>query len=286
MQFSQFRFASVHKKYLIVEGDVPNTCGYEYPGDGNSFLAYCFYDTVKGLSCFVLGTTIFADQKLTFVSETPEDSLVTLDGCDLAERECTPLRSDVFDLSRFSYIEAEAEKRDPSPKTVEKILLSRLCGICIHHHGRNGWRTCPAFSTKIPDEIWNAEADPKVPCSEGIGFVQKEPQLFLEVIDAASGKVVYRYEAVGDPLHPREIYESSDLGESILAAFKDMMDDWYAHVSEPMKELLHCKTSDGAFVAELSAINVAMTINKQMGREVYRIIDEFPEYPDDECLRI
>ncbi|MDV0443430.1 hypothetical protein [Methanorbis rubei] len=285
MQFSQFRFASVHKKYLIVMGSVPNTCGHEYPKEGNSFLAYCFYDSAKGLSCFVLGTTIFADGNLTFLSNTPEDSLITLDGCELAERDCIPLRSDVFDLSGFSYIEAEAERCDPSPKTVEKIHLSRVCGICIHHNGRCGWRTCPAFLEHIPDEIWNAEADPKVPCGADIRFIPKERRLFLEIVDAASGKAVYRYEATGNPLCPTEICESSDLGGSILTAFQDMMRSWYSHVSEPMKEFLHCTAEDGAFVAELSAINVAMTINKQMGREVYRIIDEFPEYPSGECLR-
>ena len=56
------------------------------------------------------------------------------------------------------------------------------------------------------------------------------------------------------------------------------MDDWYSHLAEPTKEALHCTEHDGAFIRELSAINVVMTINKQTGREVYRIIDEFPEF--------
>jgi hypothetical protein len=57
-----------------------------------------------------------------------------------------------------------------------------------------------------------------------------------------------------------------------------MMDDWYSHLVEFTKEFLHCADDDGAFIRELAAINVVMTINKRIGREVYRIIDEFPEY--------
>ncbi len=280
MQFSQFRFASVHKQYLIFCGKVPEALENRYPGTANSFLTYCFYDHANGLSCFLLATTIFNEGNLTIVSDTPPDMPVILPADDLAEKDCTPVRRGVFDLSRYSFAEAEAEKLDPTQRSAEKIYLSRVCGVCLHHHGRSGWRTCPAFPEKIPDEIWNAETDPKVPCGARINFVPKNPRLFLEVFDAGSGRVVYRYEASGDPLCPVNVCESSDLGEPILAAFREMMTDWHTHVAEPVKELLHCTADDGAFIAELAAINVAMTINKQSGREVYRIIDEFPEYPN------
>ena len=90
--------------------------------------------------------------------------------------------------------------------------------------------------------------------------------------------MIFRYEGRGDPRCPEQVRESSDISASALATFQGMMDDWYSHLAEPTKEALHCTEHDGAFIRELSAINVVMTINKQTGREVYRIIDEFPEF--------
>ena len=276
MQFARFRFATLHKQYLLFDGPVPGQC--KPPASANSFLAYCYHDQTRGLTCLLLGTTHLADGSLAIITETPADDPVLLTADQLAEIPCTPIRRGVFDLSRFVWAEALADKIDPLPQENDTILLSRICGICVHHRGRHGWRTCPAFPDGIPAELWNAETDPKIPCGAGIGFVRKEPRLFLEVFDAASGKVLYRYEAKGNPLRPEQVRESSDVSASALAAFRNMMNDWHTHLADPVKELLHCTDSDGAFITELAAINVVMTINKQTGREVYRIIDEFPEY--------
>lgn len=276
MQFARFRFATLHKQYLLFDGPVPGQC--KPPASANSFLAYCYHDQTRGLTCLLLGTTHLADGSLAIITETPADDPVLLTADLLADIPCTPIRRGVFDLSRFVWAEALADKIDPLPQENDTILLSRICGICVHHRGRHGWRTCPAFPDGIPAELWNAETDPKIPCGAGIGFVRKEPRLFLEVFDAASGKVLYRYEAKGNPLRPEQVRESSDVSASALAAFRNMMNDWHTHLADPVKELLHCTDSDGAFITELAAINVVMTINKQTGREVYRIIDEFPEY--------
>lgn len=279
MQFARFRFATLHKQYLLFDGPVPG--GYNIPDrTTNSFLTYCYYDETKGLSCLLLATTTFADGVLTIVTKMPADTPFLLTADQIAELSCTPVRRGVFDFSCFSWAETLAEQIDPVPQENDIILLSRICGMCVHHLGRNGWRTCPAFPNGIPAELWNAETDPKIPCGAGVGFVQKEPRLFLEVFDAASGKVLYRYEAQGNPCCPENVRESSDFSASGFATFREMMNDWHAHLAEPMKELLHCADNDGAFIKELAAINVVMTINKQTGREVYRIIDEFPEYPE------
>ncbi|MDE2443750.1 MAG: hypothetical protein O0X49_05145 [Methanocorpusculum sp.] len=277
MQFARFRFATLHKQYLLFDGPVP---GHRNAPDSaaNSFLAYCYYDGTGGLTCLLLTRTLFADGNLTILTETPADAPALLTADLLAEIHCIPIRRGVFDFSRFAWAETLAEQIDPVPQKNDTILLSRICGVCVHHFGRSGWRTCPAFPNGIPAELWNAETDPKIPCGAGIGFVQKELRLFLEVFDAASGKVLYRYEAEGNPRCPEQVRESSDLSASALTTFRNMMDDWHAHLAEPMKELLHCTERDGAFIKELAAINVVMTINKQTGREVYRIIDEFPEY--------
>ncbi|MDR0980907.1 MAG: hypothetical protein LBL85_03905 [Methanocalculaceae archaeon] len=277
MQFARFRFATLHKQYLLFDGPVPGQ--HSTPATAaNSFLAYCYHDQTKGLPCLLLGTTRFADSSLTIITETPANDPVLLTEDLLAEIHCTPVRRGVFDLSRFIWAEALADRIDLISQENDTSLLSRICGVCVHHRGRSGWRTCPAIPDGIPAELWNAETDPKIPCGKEIGFVQKEPRLFLEVFDATSGKVIYRYEAEGDPRCPEHVRESSDISISALAAFRDMMEDWHTHLAEPVKELLHCADSDGAFIKELAAINVVMTINKQTGRELYRIIDEFPEY--------
>lgn len=277
MQFGQFRFATLHKQYLLFSGPVPDSCADRYECGYTDFLAYSYYEE-HGLSCILLATATLQNGTLGIVTDALEKPPVILRHDELRERTCIPLRRGIFDFSRYAYVEQLAEQRDPSPPSNEPVFLSRLCGVCRHHRGRSGWKTCDAFPGGIPPEVWNAETDPHLPCGAGIWFSPKEPRLFLEVFDARSGRVVYRYEADGDPFCPDSIQESSDLGAGILTTFQEMMQDWHAQTSEPMKQLLHCTGSDGAFIAELAAINVVMTVNRQAGREVYRIVDKFPEY--------
>ena len=279
MQFARFRFATLHKQYLLFDGRVPAPYPAAGLTDANSFLACCCYDPARGLICILLAETRINEGSITCLAPAPQDKPVILTGTQLAERTCTPVRRSALDTSPFAWAETAAETIDPSPQTNDTILLSRICGICTHHRGRNGWRSCPAFPDRIPDELWNAETDPKIPCGQGIGFVPKEPRLFLEIFDPVSGRVIYRYEADGDPRNPEHIRETSDYSPAALTTFQNMMHDWHTHLAGPVKEYLHCAEGDGAFITELSAINVAMTINRQEGREVYRIIDEFPEYP-------
>lgn len=281
MHFARFRFATLHKQYLLFDGTITRHCNTPHT-DANSFLAYCYYDKDKGLICLLLATTTFVGDRLNIVAETPKNTPIILNTDQISRRNCTPIRRDAYNLSRFvshfAWAESLAEQIDPIPQKNDIIHLSKICGVCIHHFGRNGWQTCPAFPNGIPSELWNAETDPKIPCGAGIRFVQKTPRLFLEVFDAISGKVLYRYEAEGNPHRPKNVQESSDFSAATLATFQDMLNNWHAHLARPVKELLHCTNNDGAFIKELAAINVVMTINKQAGQEVYRIIDEFPEY--------
>lgn len=248
MQFGQFRFATLHKQYLIFTGPVPTSCADRYGSGYTHFLAYSYYED-RGLSCILLATVVFQNETLSIVTDTPEKTPVIISPDELRERTCIPLRRGIFDLSRYAYAEQLAEQRDPSPISNKPVFLSRLCGVCKHHRGRSGWKTCDAFPGGIPPELWNAETDPQLPCSAGIRFSPKEPRLFLEVFDTSSGRVVYRYEADGDPINPDAVRKSSDLGASILTTFREMMQDWHAKTSEPTKQLLHCARSDGAFIA-------------------------------------
>ena len=277
MEFGSFRFATVHKQYLLFCGPAPQECGTSGP-NANGFLAYCWYEPPQGLVCLILAETVFENGDLTVVREMSRDAPVIVPADRLSAFSCTPIRRGVFDFSRFFWAEELADKADPVPPESSRVPLSRICGMCVHHFGRSGWQRCPAFPEGIPTELWNAETDPLVPCGNGLRFSEKKRRLFLEVFDAATGRVIFRYEGRGDPRCPELIRESSDISASALATFQGMMDDWYSHLAEPTKEALHCTEHDGAFIRELSAINVVMTINKQTGREVYRIIDEFPEF--------
>ena len=277
MEFGSFRFATVHKQYLLFCGPAPQECGTSGP-NANGFLAYCWYEPPQGLVCLILAETVFENGDLTVVREMSRDAPVIVPADRLSAFSCTPIRRGVFDFSRFFWAEELADKADPVPPESSRVPLSRICGLCVHHFGRSGWQRCPAFPEGIPTELWNAETDPLVPCGNGLRFSEKKRRLFLEVFDAATGRVIFRYEGRGDPRCPEQVRESSDISASALAAFQGMMDDWYSHLAEPTKEALHCTEHDGAFIRELSAINVVMTINKRTGREVYRIIDEFPEF--------
>lgn len=277
MEFGSFRFATVHKQYLLFCGPAPQECGTPGP-NANGFLAYCWYEPPQGLVCLILAETFFENGDLTVVREISRDAPVIVSADRLSACSSTPVRRGVFDFSRFAWAEELADKADPAPPENSRVPLSRICGMCVHHFGRFGWQRCPAFPEGIPTELWNAETDPLIPCGKGLRFSEKKRRLFLEVFDAATGRVIFRYEGRGDPRCPEQVRESSDISASALATFQGMMDDWYSHLAEPTKEALHCTEHDGAFIRELSAINVVMTINKQTGREVYRIIDEFPEF--------
>ncbi|HJK03693.1 MAG TPA: hypothetical protein O0Y09_00420 [Methanocorpusculum sp.] len=277
MEFGSFRFATVHKQYLLFCGPAPQECGTPGP-NANGFLAYCWYEPPQGLVCLILAETFFENGDLTVVREISRDAPVIVSADRLSACSSTPVRRGVFDFSRFSWAEELADKADPAPPESSRVPLSRICGMCVHHFGRSGWQRCPAFPEGIPTELWNAETDPLIPCGKGLRFSEKKRRLFLEVFDAATGRVIFRYEGRGDPRCPEQVRESSDISASALATFQGIMDDWYSHLAEPTKEALHCTEHDGAFIRELSAINVVMTINKQTGREVYRIIDEFPEF--------
>ena len=279
MKYREFRFDTLHKQYLYFPGEVPLPGQFnQQPSDG--FLAYCFSDENAELICLLLGTVRFRTNCITPVCTRPAAEPVCIPSSALAERTCMPLRRDAFDLSTYAWAETIADDRDPQPKSDRPVPLSKICGVCTHHHGRFGWQTCDAFPEHIPVDIWNAELLPLVPCRENIGFCAKPPRLFIEAFDAASGRVIYRYSAEGDPLHPQKIQETSDLSDASLQTFRRMMQDWRAHLPDQMKEVLHCRDEDGAFAAELSVINVVMTINRMTGRDVYRIIDEFPDYPE------
>ncbi len=279
MKYREFRFDTLHKQYLYFPGEVPLP-SYTGPEPSDGFLAYCFSDQDAGLSCILLGTVRFQNNRITPVHTRSEAEPVLIPSSALEERTCIPLRKDAFDLNSYAWAEKLADDRDPVPKSDRPVPLSKICGVCIHHHGRFGWQQCDAFPEKIPADIWNAELIPPVPCRESIGFCAKPPRLLIEAFDAATGRVVYRYSAEDDPLHPQKIQETSDLGDASLETFRRMMQDWQTHLPDQMKEVLHCRDEDGAFAAELAVINVVMTINRMTGRDVYRIIDEFPDYPE------
>ena len=94
MEFGSFRFATVHKQYLLFCGPAPQECGTSGP-NANGFLAYCWYEPPQGLVCLILAETFFENGDLTVVREISRDAPVIIPADRLSAFSCTPIRRGV-----------------------------------------------------------------------------------------------------------------------------------------------------------------------------------------------
>ncbi|HJJ99138.1 MAG TPA: hypothetical protein O0X23_02860 [Methanocorpusculum sp.] len=164
----------------------------------SSILAYCYHDQTKDLPCILLGTARFTESSLCNHHRNTCERPVLLTEDLLAETHCIPVRHCVFDLPRFTWAEALADRIDPVPQEKNTILLSKICGVCVHHIGRHGPDLSCLFRRQSCGTL--ERRDRSDDSLQGISdFSGERRGIFLEVFETLSGKVLCHYEVKGNP---------------------------------------------------------------------------------------